>query len=337
MEASLKASGRLVNDPELLAYLNAIVCRVETPYCEDIRIYVVDTPYFNATMTPNGMMQVWSGLLLRTENEAQVAYILGHEMAHFTRRHSLQRWVDIQNKANAAAVFSMATSVAGVGYAGQIGEMAALASILAYSREQEREADMIGARSVMKAGYDPKEAVRVWEVLRAERAASNKPDEHVFLSTHPGVDDRIASLRVLARESGDTEGHRTGQKEFMAIASKHWDDWLSDELTRGEFGESEVLLDRLLAQGENTGLLRFYRGELYRKRGGEKDMDLAIQEYELALKEPDAPARTHRSLAQALIAVNRKPEAKLALEQYLLNHPEASDRKMIKYQIEKLR
>ena len=136
MEASLKASGRLVNDPELLAYLNAIVCRVETPYCEDIRIYVVDTPYFNATMAPNGMMQVWSGLLLRTENEAQVAYIFGHEMAHFTRRHSLQRWVDIQNKANAAAVFSMATSVAGVGYAGQIGEMAALASILAYSREQ---------------------------------------------------------------------------------------------------------------------------------------------------------------------------------------------------------
>lgn len=337
MEERLRSSGRLVNDPILTEYLHGIVCRVEAAFCKDIRIYVVDTPYFNATMAPNGMMQVWSGLLLRTENEAQLAYILGHEMAHFTRRHSLKRWIDIKNKASAAAIFSFATSAAGVGYAGQIGEMAALASIFAFSRDQEREADTIGARDVAAAGYDPREAVRIWEVLKAERAASDKPEQHIFFATHPGIDERIASLRELASASEASEDRIIGEDALLAITSAHWNDWVSDELARGEFAEPAVLLRRLLDQGHNQGIVHFYFGELYRKRGDEGDLERAKREYEAALTVPDRPAQTYRSLGQVLIAMNRKPEAKVALERYLAADPDASDRMMIEYQIESLR
>jgi len=337
VEERLKSSGRLVNDPVLIDYLHGIVCRVEDAYCKDVRIYVVDTPYFNATMAPNGMMQVWSGLLLRTENEAQLAYILGHEMAHFTRRHSLQRWIDIKNKANAAMIFSFATSAAGIGYAGQIGELAALASIFAFSRDQEREADAIGARDVAASGYDPREAVRIWEVLKAERAASNKPEEHIFLATHPGIDERIASLKELARASGPVEDRIVGRQALLAVTSSHWSDWLSDELSRGEFAESEVLLHRLLDQGNDRGLVRFYHGELYRKRGEHGDLERAVREYEIALMEPDTPAEAYRSLGQVLIVLKRNAEAMEALERYLAAAPEASDRMMIEYQIQSLR
>ena len=91
MEERLKTSGRVVEDDALDAYMRDIVCRLEPAHCPHIRIYVVDVPYFNANMAPNGMMQVWTGLLVRTENEAQLAFVLGHELAHYVRRHSLQR------------------------------------------------------------------------------------------------------------------------------------------------------------------------------------------------------------------------------------------------------
>ena len=82
LENRLKGSGRIVEDDALDAYLRNIVCRLEPAHCPNIRIYVVDVPYFNASMAPNGMMQVWAGLLVRSENEAQLAFVLGHELAH---------------------------------------------------------------------------------------------------------------------------------------------------------------------------------------------------------------------------------------------------------------
>ena len=69
VEDKLKSSSLRILEGPLEAYLQQIVCRLATDYCEDIRVYVIRAPYFNATMAPNGMMQVWTGLLLRTQNE----------------------------------------------------------------------------------------------------------------------------------------------------------------------------------------------------------------------------------------------------------------------------
>jgi predicted Zn-dependent protease len=122
VEERLNTSGRVIEDEKIDEYLRQVICRLAPAHCEGIRIYVVDVPFFNASMSPNGMMQVWTGLLLRTENEAQLAFVLGHELAHYTERHSLKRWIDLQNKANAATIFSMLSSAAGVGYAGYVGD-----------------------------------------------------------------------------------------------------------------------------------------------------------------------------------------------------------------------
>ena len=82
MERRLATSGRVINDPALNDYIRDVLCRLAPAYCSDIRFYVVRTPHFNASMAPNGFMQIWSGLILRAQNEAQLAYILGHELAH---------------------------------------------------------------------------------------------------------------------------------------------------------------------------------------------------------------------------------------------------------------
>ena len=338
MEERLKASGRVVEDDALDAYLRDIVCRLDRDHCPNIRIYVVDVPYFNATMAPNGMMQVWTGLLIRTENEAQLAFVLGHEMAHYVRRHSLQRWIDLQNKANAAAVFSVLSSAAGAGYAGYMGQMAALASALSFSRDQEREADELGTARVVEAGYDPREAVRIWKALQAEKSASDKEERWVFLATHPGIHQRIAYLEASsARLTTQADQLVVGQGPFGEIVAIHQDEWLGDELTRGEYAESEVLFRRLLETGRQRGLIYFYLGELYRKRSDPDDMDRAIEAYQSALREPDRPVRTYRSLGQSLIRIGRNAEARAALETYLVMSPDAPDLQIIEYQIESLR
>jgi predicted Zn-dependent protease len=338
LEDRLKASGRVVEDENLDTYLRNIVCRLEPAHCPNIRIYVVDVPYFNASMAPNGMMQVWTGLLVRTENEAQLAFVLGHELAHYVRRHSLQRWIDLQNKANAASIFSILSSAAGVGYVGYMGEMAALASVLSFSRDQEGEADEVGTVRVVEAGYDPQEAVRIWQALEKEKSVSEKKESWVFLSTHPGIDERIENLKsASANLRTDADQWIVGQETLKEVIAGHQDEWLGDELTRAEYAESEVLFRRLLETGNQRGLLNFYLGELYRKRGGDGDSERAIEAYQLALIEPDAPARAYRSLGQSLIRIDRDEEARAALERYLAAAPDAPDRQIIQYQIESLR
>ena len=66
-EEALHTSGRVVTDPALTSYVRDVVCRVAGPLCQDIRVYVLQSPGFNASMAPNGAMQVWTGLLLRAE------------------------------------------------------------------------------------------------------------------------------------------------------------------------------------------------------------------------------------------------------------------------------
>jgi predicted Zn-dependent protease len=85
LESDMRASNLLLRENELNSYVNDLACKISADYCSDMRVYVLRTPYFNAAMAPNGMMMIWSGLLLRCRNEAQLASVIGHEMGHFTR------------------------------------------------------------------------------------------------------------------------------------------------------------------------------------------------------------------------------------------------------------
>ena len=173
-EEDLRASGVIVRDPALNRYVTGIICGLVADHCQDIRVYIVRHPGFNASMGPNGTMQVFTGLMLRAENEAQLAYVLGHELGHYIRRHTLTRMRDVRNKTDAAAVFGMAGAmVVGVPVVGVVSGGIASASISAFGRDQEREADAIGFEMFRKAGYDSTQAARIWELLIAEAEAGD--------------------------------------------------------------------------------------------------------------------------------------------------------------------
>ena len=106
-ETRLRRSPLRLRDDALMAYLSEACCRLAGEHCPDVRVYALRTPYFNASMAPNGMMQLWSGLLLRMDNEAQMAAILAHEIGRFLQRHSLQQLRDVKARS------AFATALAG--------------------------------------------------------------------------------------------------------------------------------------------------------------------------------------------------------------------------------
>lgn len=330
IEERLKSSGRVVTDPELNTYMGDIICRLAPDYCQDVRFYIVRTPYFNATMAPNGYMEIWTGLMLRSQNEAQLAYVLGHEIGHYLRRHSVQRWRDVRKKTNMAAAFQVAASAAQVGYVGGMAELAAVASILAFSRDQEREADDIGLRLMVEAGYDPNEAPRIWEALLEELEASGDPRANVFFATHPSTEERIESLRQQATAvATEQELQDTGTQRYRDAIRPFREQWLRDEVRRREYAESEVVLRRLLTNREDVGEVYFFQGEIYRMRDGEGDVDRSIDLYQQALEAGGAPPECYRSLGIVYRRTDQNAKARAAFEQYLRLVPESPDRAII--------
>jgi predicted Zn-dependent protease len=336
-EAQVKTSGDLVTDRKINAYVRDVVCRLAGPYCSDVRVYVVQIPHFNAMMSPNGMMEIWSGLLLRAQNGAQLAYVLGHELGHYLRRHSLQQWRDVRTKANLVAFFQVMTAGAGYGFVGEIARMAALASVLAFSRDQEREADEIGFDFMVNAGYDPREAAKIWEAIIREREAAKEPGSWIFFNTHPPTQERIETLKVLAGKVTREGRSGTAEREaFLEATLPLRGSLLRDELRLREFARSQVVLESLVEGGADLGEIDFFQGELYRLRGEKKDEESAIRAYEKALQQPNAPSEAHRALGFLALKRGEKEKAKASLHRYLEASPDADDREMIRSYLQQI-
>lgn len=335
VEGKLATSGRVVADPALNAYVRKVTCRLSPEYCRDLRLYIVRTPHFNASMAPNGTMQVWTGTLLRVQNESQLAYVLGHEMGHYIRRHSVQQWRSIRRKSDGMAFFTLTTRMAGIGFVGDLAELAAMASVMAFSREHERESDEIGFNLMVDAGYAAAEAPKTWRALLAERDADGEEKPSVFFSSHPAVEERLETLEQRAAAHGG--GGESGGKAFRAAIGPHRRAWLRDEVRKRDFEGTQVVLDNLLKAGHPPGEIHFFRGELYRLRGAEGDMTEAIAAYRKALSERGAPAETHRSLGLMYWKTGQAARARKSFGTYLAAAPKAEDRAMIKSYIQQLK
>jgi predicted Zn-dependent protease len=326
VERALATSGRVVEDPALNAYVRAIACDLAPEHCADLRLYIVDAPYFNASMLPNGAMQIWTGLMLRARNEAQLAYVMGHEIGHYVRRHSVERWRDLRAVADLTAIFQLATSAAGLGYVGQLGTLAALGSLMAFSREQEREADDLGFDLMVRAGYDPGEAAKIWEAVIEEREAAEKDEAFFFFATHPRSKDRVTTLRDGARGLAAGERH---EQRYRAAVAPFRAGWLRGEVRKRETRASAAMLGRLLRDDPAPGEIQFYLGEVYRLGGDEGDDEEALAAYREAHATLDAPPEAYRSEGLVHRRRGEKGAAREAFRTYLRLAPAADDRAMV--------
>lgn len=331
MEHRLATSRQAIKDPALNDYIHDVLCRLAPSYCNDIRFYVVRTPHFNASMAPNGFMQIWSGLILRAQNEAQLAYILGHELGHYVRRHSIYQWRNVRGKSGALIYFQIATGAAGVGIVGDVAQLATVASLFAYSREHEREADEMAFRLMTAAGYDPREATTMWEIVMEEQEAAERTGRVIWFSTHPATEERAETLRALAADATSSgETGVTRRREFLAAVHPFRRRFLRDELGKRDYAASQVVIENLLAMEDNAAELHFFQGELYRMRAQEGDPQKAITSYQKALESGDVPLELHRSLGLMYWRTGRLTDAKSCFDNYLHLAPDAPDYLMIR-------
>jgi predicted Zn-dependent protease len=137
VEEEVAGSSLLIRDPALIGYLQQLIGKVGGPAAKDMRIYLARVPDFNAVMFPSGFTVIFSGLLLRARNEAQLAGVIAHESGHFLRRHMIRSWRDMKRKTDIFAIGSMALGVAGGAagvYTGDIAQLAQLGTLMTLFR-----------------------------------------------------------------------------------------------------------------------------------------------------------------------------------------------------------
>ncbi len=323
-ELQAKASAEIDTDPVLNAYVKEVTCKVAPEYCSDIRLYVMDRPFFNAQMAPNGYAEVWSGLLLRAGDESEMAFVIGHEVTHFATDDTIVAYRAERGRLNTAMAFGIAFGGLGL----DLAYLAGMASASSFSRTQESAADLGGLRRLRAAGYAPEASVAIWKALLDETAASDfdavrkAPTKGSIFNSHPLDADRIAALQ---KAIGSASGGEAGRDRYRAMIRPHLASWLRDDLRRRDYGQTLAIINRLAADGEDAGLLNFFKGEAYRLRHKDGDTVLAAKAYADASAQPDAPVDVWRELGEARRKQNDKDGARTAFQTYLAKAPNAED------------
>jgi hypothetical protein len=339
VEEEVAGSNLLIKDPALTPYLSELIGNVGGPAARDMRIYLARIPEFNAVMFPTGFAVVFSGLLLRMRNEAQLAGVIAHESAHFLRKHQLRLWRDTRRKTDVFSFLAMGAGVAGGAtgiYAGdlvQLAQFGTILSLLKYNRTMEAEADAMGVRLLAEAGYDPTGMSETWQQLIAEldlsakyRRKKRERDFSLF-STHPTPESRMKDLRISAAEAKvPGKVYDSYRDRYLAALASIRPTLLDDQVKLNDPGASQYVIETLAKDGWN-GLLRFHEGEIWRLRNSPSkgDETRAAQGYAAAVLYPDAPPDAWRWHGIMLMKQGRSTEARAAFAHYLTMTPNAPD------------
>lgn len=164
--------------------------------------HLVDSKEVNAWCMPGGKIVVYTGILPITKNEAALAVVMGHEVAHALARHGNERMSQglvqqLGGVALAVAVANKPTETQNL-FMNAYGIGSNIGFALPHSRKQELEADKFGLRFAALAGYNVREAVPLWERMKAAGGGQKPPQ---FLSTHPAEDTRIAELNKIMEKT----------------------------------------------------------------------------------------------------------------------------------------
>ncbi len=183
---------RIVNDPVVQEWVNDLGRRLSSrttmpnlPW----RFRVVNTKDVNAFALPGGFVYINRGLIEMTDDESEVAGVVGHEMAHVTLRHGTHQ---LSRSLLARYPLAMLGNAGGAaGAIGQLGSIGLSVAFLKFSRDDEKQADIVGVQTMSKAGYDPRGMITIFQ--RLERLGSGRGTPQ-FLSDHPNPENRMQRI-----------------------------------------------------------------------------------------------------------------------------------------------
>lgn len=342
------ATHKMWPDPLLETYLTGIVQKlvaVAKPRPFPYRVRVVSDPDMNAFTLGGGLLYIHAGLVARLENEAQLATVLGHEMAHVTEGHvtsGIEHAYKTQLLGDAAVT---AGGAAGIPVSGKTLELAygatMNAAINGHGRNQERDADRVGLEYMVKAGYDPREAPITFELLLV--AYGDQPRlVNFFYGSHPANQERFDTLTALAKTkyaAGDSSKRLTVNTEDFkratrtaVIATGRLD------YEEGRFQSAKAMFDKAVRVWQDDPLPHYYLGKIALETGAGPDaVDTAIKELEASVKADAEYAPAHRDLGLAYYRKGDRARAIQSLEKYLLVDAKAKDADQIKSTIAELK
>jgi predicted Zn-dependent protease len=220
LAAEVDRSSKIINDPIVTEYINRVAQNVvlhsdsKVPFT----IKVIDAQDVNAFALPGGFLYVNRGLLEEADNEAEVAGVVAHEIAHVAARHGVEQASkgELFNYLSLPLIF-----LGGIGgYAIRQGlGLAVPLTFLKFSRGAEKEADRLGAQYMWASGYDPNALITFFEKLQAKNKKKPGTLSKLF-STHPMTGDRITEVQELIGRFPERGEYQISTSEFSLVKSR---------------------------------------------------------------------------------------------------------------------
>jgi len=189
----------IVKDPEVVRYINVLgdsIAKLADDRSLDWQFFVVNASEVNAFAVPGGYIYVNRGLIERAQRMDQLAGVLGHEIGHVTRRHSVHQ-MEKQQGANVGVTLACVLTRICESQAGQAAiQVGGTALFAKFSRSDENEADAEGIKNVVRAGINPNGIPEMFQILLNERSSNPSAVEGWF-ATHPLEEDRITNTRAM--------------------------------------------------------------------------------------------------------------------------------------------
>jgi len=303
-----------VQNPPLTGYVDGVgrslavkTHRPQMPY----RFVPLNATYVNAYTFPAGSVGITRGILLELESEAALAALIGHELGHVNARHTAQAMSKSVLTSLALAGLSSAASDLGPGaeqLAGGLGQIAAGALLARYSRDNEREADSLALKYMVKAGYNPQGHLQLMDMLRSLN--KNKPSAiELMFATHPMSQERYEnSQRAIARLDPSTASLPMGRERYMDNTVSLRD--MAPAIEQMQNG------DRLMMQGQFAQARDRYRDAL-KRAPDDYAGTLMMAKCQLALKDADL-ARNYAEEASRIYPEEPQARHVLGMAELLL-------------------
>lgn len=277
----------VLDDPMISSYVADVVKRIvdampnKLPY--PVTTTVINNRSMNAFAIPGGYVYVFTGLIMGLDNEDELAAVLCHELAHVSQRHVAKRYEDMQLASLGSLLGMIGGAILGIagggsnaaaaGQALMMGSQAGAASAyLLYTQENEREADHVGMNYLLASGYNPEGMPNTFETMLKKKWTNPSSSMPSYLSTHPGLSERIGYLQDRIKRMPPEYMQRTTDNErFLRVQA----------VIKGRIDDPGMVLAAYDEQAEHTCLDHMAAGMAALRLS--KD-SLARQLYEKALE-----------------------------------------------------
>ncbi len=335
-EKRLEQSDALYNDPKLEAYVNQVAMRLVATVPEKdggFRVKVIKDPHLNAFTYPDGFCYVNTGILARLENEAQLAALLAHEIGHYVNHHAVNGIRRLQHQPDPAARDLADKDTASSALVAQSVEC----TWSGYRHEAELEADREGLKLMMRAGYNPYEALRLFEHL-AEEMAREKYHEPLFFGTHPRLQTRIEKCSEFLASIDPTRGFRlNGENRFGFMLRDVILDNISLDIQAGRFAQARQASERFLATYSDDARVYYLLGEICRQQGRDGDeSNRAESFYKRAIDLDAGYPEPYRALGLMFYKAGQSQQAQPYLEASVVLAPNAQENTYIRNYLKRI-